>query len=469
MGQVLHGGATTTAAVRRAIQHSQESLRGLAKRYGINPKTVAKWRSAASSRICRPGRSGPVHRAVRRGRGRRGRLSSAYPAAAGRLPVCPAGHHPASDAVVAAPLSATARHLPAARVESATPASASSRPTRSATSTSTSPRSRPHRAGSICWSPSTGHQVRLRRAARKGHTAYRRRLPARPHQGRALHDPHRADRQRHALHLAREHLLGSRRDPARHGLRELFRAHAFEYACAQNHIDHRLTKPRHPWTNGQVERMNRTLKEATVKRFHYDTTTSSAAPQRLRRRLQLRPAAEDPQGPHPLRSHLQSLDIRAKTIHARPAPPNAGTGRRARRCSSALRALERKRHLAGAARRTGGLERPARVCHGRQYGSPWATARQQVQKGAAEPGYRPVARRTHGQDPRALRQHRPSPRPDAARRARATPSMAAGPCWPACQPCGQPHSPTRPMTPTICETSWPARAPSRLSRQHHDD
>jgi transposase InsO family protein len=52
---------------------------------------------------------------------------------------------------------------------------------------------------------------------------------------------------------------------------EIFRAHAFEYACAQNHIDHRLTKPRHPWTNGQVERMNRTLKEATVKRYHYES------------------------------------------------------------------------------------------------------------------------------------------------------------------------------------------------------
>ncbi len=52
---------------------------------------------------------------------------------------------------------------------------------------------------------------------------------------------------------------------------EPFMAHAFEYACAQNHIDHRLTKPGHPWTNGQVERMNRTIKEATVKRFHYDT------------------------------------------------------------------------------------------------------------------------------------------------------------------------------------------------------
>jgi hypothetical protein len=45
MGQVLHGCATTTEAIRRAIQNSQESLRALAKRYGINQKTVAKWKA----------------------------------------------------------------------------------------------------------------------------------------------------------------------------------------------------------------------------------------------------------------------------------------------------------------------------------------------------------------------------------------------------------------------------------------
>jgi transposase InsO family protein len=50
-----------------------------------------------------------------------------------------------------------------------------------------------------------------------------------------------------------------------------FGPHAFEYACAQNEIDHRLTKPKHPWTNGQVERMNRTIKDATVKRYFYET------------------------------------------------------------------------------------------------------------------------------------------------------------------------------------------------------
>ena len=48
MVQVLHGSATTTEAVRRAIQHSQESLRQLARRYGINQKTVAKWKRRTS-------------------------------------------------------------------------------------------------------------------------------------------------------------------------------------------------------------------------------------------------------------------------------------------------------------------------------------------------------------------------------------------------------------------------------------
>lgn len=52
---------------------------------------------------------------------------------------------------------------------------------------------------------------------------------------------------------------------------ERFRAHAFEYACARNDIDHRTTRPKHLWTNGQFERTNRMIKEATVKRFHYET------------------------------------------------------------------------------------------------------------------------------------------------------------------------------------------------------
>ena len=46
--------------------------------------------------------------------------------------------------------------------------------------------------------------------------------------------------------------------------------HAVGYAFAKAGIDHRTTRLNHPWTNGQVERMNRTIKDATVKRLHYD-------------------------------------------------------------------------------------------------------------------------------------------------------------------------------------------------------
>ena len=49
----------------------------------------------------------------------------------------------------------------------------------------------------------------------------------------------------------------------------LLRGHPFDRVCREHGIEHRLTKPNHPWTNGQVERMNRTIKDATVKRFHY--------------------------------------------------------------------------------------------------------------------------------------------------------------------------------------------------------
>ncbi len=44
MGQILHGCAKTTEAIRFAIQNSQESLKTLARKYSINPKTVAKWK-----------------------------------------------------------------------------------------------------------------------------------------------------------------------------------------------------------------------------------------------------------------------------------------------------------------------------------------------------------------------------------------------------------------------------------------
>ena len=52
----------------------------------------------------------------------------------------------------------------------------------------------------------------------------------------------------------------------------------FDMICKANGIERRLTKPNHPWTNGQVERMNRTVKDATVKRYHSDQPRPVAQP-----------------------------------------------------------------------------------------------------------------------------------------------------------------------------------------------
>jgi hypothetical protein len=46
--------------------------------------------------------------------------------------------------------------------------------------------------------------------------------------------------------------------------------HLFDRICTAHGIEHRLTKPNHPWSDGQVERMNRTLKDATVHCYYYD-------------------------------------------------------------------------------------------------------------------------------------------------------------------------------------------------------
>ena len=54
-----------------------------------------------------------------------------------------------------------------------------------------------------------------------------------------------------------------------------YMTHMFDMRCRENGIEHRLTKIKHPWTNGQVERMNRTIKEATVQALSLRSTRSA--------------------------------------------------------------------------------------------------------------------------------------------------------------------------------------------------
>ena len=44
MGQILHGCARTTEAVRWEIQNNKESVKALSERLGLNYKTVSKWK-----------------------------------------------------------------------------------------------------------------------------------------------------------------------------------------------------------------------------------------------------------------------------------------------------------------------------------------------------------------------------------------------------------------------------------------
>ena len=49
MGGVLHGCARTTPRLRAGLQASQTSTRAFVRRYGLDPKTVAKWRARTTT------------------------------------------------------------------------------------------------------------------------------------------------------------------------------------------------------------------------------------------------------------------------------------------------------------------------------------------------------------------------------------------------------------------------------------
>ena len=65
MASVLHGSARTTPCLRAEFQASKESTRALATRYGLNPKTVEKWRKRATTADAPMGPKAPHLKALR--------------------------------------------------------------------------------------------------------------------------------------------------------------------------------------------------------------------------------------------------------------------------------------------------------------------------------------------------------------------------------------------------------------------
>lgn len=258
IGQVLHGSATTTEATRRAIQNSEESLRTLSKRYGINQKTVAKWKKRTSVADLPTGPKdakstvltldeeaiivafrrhtllplddclyalqptiphltrSSLHRCLQRHD-------------ISRLPEID-GDKPAKKKFKAYPLGYF--HIDIAEVQTA--------------------EGKLYMFVAIDRTSKFVYVELHPKAGKMAAASFLRNLIA------AV--PYR-------LHIV---LTDNGIQFTNHDRHIYAFEHIFDRVCREHQIEHRLTKVKHPWTNGQVERMNRTIKDATVKRFHYN-------------------------------------------------------------------------------------------------------------------------------------------------------------------------------------------------------
>ena len=264
MGQVLHGSARTTEAVRRAIQHSQESLRALARRYGVNQKTVAKWKGRNSVADVRTGPKEP--------------RSTTLSVEEEAVVVAFRRHTllPLDDCLYA--LQATIPHLTRSSLHrclqrhgiSRLPEVEGDKPDRRKFKSYPigyfhidiaevqTAEGKLYLFVAIDRTSKFAFVQLVEKASRVTASAFLVALIA------AV--PYK-------IHTVLTDNGIQFRFPPRHadGPTARIVTHMFAMRCRENGIEHRCTRINHPWTNGQVERMNRTIKDATVRRYHYDS------------------------------------------------------------------------------------------------------------------------------------------------------------------------------------------------------
>jgi transposase InsO family protein len=264
MGQVLHGCATTTHAVRAALQRSKAPLKELAAQHGLNAKTVAKWRKRAF-----------VHDAPMGPKAPRSTVLTPQEEA---IVVAFRRHTllPLDDCLYA--LQATIPHLTRSSLHrllqrhgiSRLPEVGGDKPGKQAfkaypvgffhidIAEVRTEEGRLYLFVAVDRTSKYAFAQLHAQANRPTACAFLEALiaacPYRPHT--VLTD--------NGIQFAE---LPKNRD----GPTARWRVNRFDQICRAHGIEHRLTKPNHPWTNGQVERMNRTLKDATVRRYHYQT------------------------------------------------------------------------------------------------------------------------------------------------------------------------------------------------------
>lgn len=264
MGQILHGSAKTTHAVRAAIQRSKATIAELADQYDLNPKTVMKWKKRSF-----------VHDAPMGPKQVRSTVLSPQEEA---VVVAFRKHTllPLDDCLYA--LQATIPHLTRSSLHRCFQRHGISRLPDTGGDTKPKKKFKAYPIGffhiDIAEVRTEEGKLHLfvaidrtskfafaqlgQRANTKTATAFLEAL---------------VEAVPYAIHtvLTDNGIQFADLPRNRTGPTARFRGHPFDRACQNHGIEHRLTKPNHPWTNGQVERMNRTLKEATVRRYHYES------------------------------------------------------------------------------------------------------------------------------------------------------------------------------------------------------
>jgi transposase-like protein len=264
MGQVLHGSATTTEAVRRAIQHSQASLRDLARRYGINQKTVAKWKKRETV-VDRP--TGPKQ------------PKSTVLSVEDEAIIVAFRRHtllPLDDCLYA--LQATIPQLTRSSLHRCLQRNGIGRLPNVEGDKPARKKFKPYPIGyfhiDIAEVQTAEGKLFLFVAIdRTSKLAFVQLVTKANRVTASAFLVALIEAVPYRIHTVLTDNGIQFRFPPRYsdGPTARYITHMFDMRCRENSIEHRFTRINHPWTNGQVERMNRTIKEATVQRYHYDS------------------------------------------------------------------------------------------------------------------------------------------------------------------------------------------------------